>query len=85
MHRVCVCVSLFRVVCVGGDGMFSEVVHGLVSRTQSDSRVDQNQSNQDLVPCALCIGIIPAGERRGVGRGEGKGGEKCRRGKKGRW
>ncbi|XP_052347699.1 ceramide kinase isoform X2 [Oncorhynchus keta] len=49
------------VVCVGGDGMFSEVVHGLVSRTQSDSRVDQNQPNQDLVPCALRIGIIPAG------------------------
>lgn len=69
------CVSLFRVVCVGGDGMFSEVVHGLVSRTQSDSRVDQNQPNQDLVPCALRIGIIPAGKR---------GGEKQRRGKNGR-
>ncbi|CAB1347380.1 unnamed protein product, partial [Coregonus sp. 'balchen'] len=50
------------VVCVGGDGMFSEVVHGLVSRTKSDSRVDQNQLNQDLVPCAPCIGIIPAGD-----------------------
>ncbi|KAM6984747.1 ceramide kinase [Aplochiton taeniatus] len=49
------------VVCVGGDGMFSEIVHGLVSRTQTDSGLDQNQPEQNLVPCSLRIGIIPAG------------------------
>ncbi|XP_056133646.1 ceramide kinase [Lampris incognitus] len=49
------------VVCVGGDGMFSEILHGLVARTQTDHGVDQNQSDVDLVPCSLRIGIIPAG------------------------
>ncbi|XP_060759042.1 ceramide kinase [Neoarius graeffei] len=49
------------VVCVGGDGMFSEIIHGLISRTQCDSGIDQNRSDEDLVPCTLRIGIIPAG------------------------
>uniref|UniRef100_A0A3B5B411 Ceramide kinase-like n=1 Tax=Stegastes partitus TaxID=144197 RepID=A0A3B5B411_9TELE len=49
------------VVCVGGDGMFSEILHGLASRTQTDHGVDQNQPDAELVPCSLRIGIIPAG------------------------
>ncbi|KAL0962782.1 hypothetical protein UPYG_G00345370, partial [Umbra pygmaea] len=49
------------VVCVGGDGIFSEIVHGLLSRTQRDCGVDQNKFGQELVPCELRIGIIPAG------------------------
>ncbi|XP_068611575.1 ceramide kinase [Brachionichthys hirsutus] len=49
------------VVCVGGDGMFSEILHGLVTRTQMDNGVDQNQPDAELVPCSLRIGIIPAG------------------------
>ncbi|XP_056224002.1 ceramide kinase [Seriola aureovittata] len=49
------------VVCVGGDGMFSEILHGLVTRTQTDHGVDQNQPDAELVPCSLRIGIIPAG------------------------
>lgn len=49
------------VVCVGGDGMFSEIVHGLVARTQNDNEVDQNEPEAELVPCSLRIGIIPAG------------------------
>lgn len=49
------------VVCVGGDGMFSEIVHGLVTRTQADNGVDHDQPDADLVPCRLRIGIIPAG------------------------
>ncbi|XP_030638566.1 ceramide kinase [Chanos chanos] len=48
------------VVCVGGDGMFSEILHGLISRTQCDSGVDENCA-ETLVPSALRIGIIPAG------------------------
>lgn len=51
-----------RVVCVGGDGMFSEIVHGLVARAQTDNGVDQNQPDAELVPCSLRIGIIPAGK-----------------------
>ncbi|XP_055009991.1 ceramide kinase-like isoform X2 [Boleophthalmus pectinirostris] len=48
-------------VCVGGDGMFSEIVHGLVTRTQNDNKVDLNDPGAELVPTALRIGIIPAG------------------------
>ncbi|KAM4614844.1 ceramide kinase isoform 2-T2 [Polymixia lowei] len=50
------------VVCVGGDGMFSEILHGLVTRIQNDHGVDQNQPEADLVRCSLRIGIIPAGD-----------------------
>ncbi|KAM7366994.1 hypothetical protein PAMP_014924 [Pampus punctatissimus] len=55
------------VVCVGGDGMFSEILHGLVTRTQTDNGVDENQSDADLVPCSLRIGIIPAGQQATAG------------------
>ncbi|XP_003783153.1 ceramide kinase [Otolemur garnettii] len=49
------------IVCVGGDGMFSEVLHGLVGRTQRSAGVDQNHPRATLVPSSLRIGIIPAG------------------------
>ncbi|XP_075993109.1 ceramide kinase-like isoform X2 [Genypterus blacodes] len=49
------------VVCVGGDGMFSEIVHGLIWRTQMDGGVNPNSPDQTLLPCSLRIGIIPAG------------------------
>ncbi|XP_077401449.1 ceramide kinase [Vanacampus margaritifer] len=49
------------VVCVGGDGMFSEVLHGLVARTQRERGIDPNQPDAHLAPCSLRIGIIPAG------------------------
>lgn len=56
------CDLIGRVVCVGGDGMFSEIMHGLISRTQCDAGVDQNHPDESLIPCSLRIGIIPAGE-----------------------
>eukprot|EP00066_Takifugu_rubripes_P009538 XP_003976575.1 PREDICTED: ceramide kinase-like isoform X1 [Takifugu rubripes] len=49
------------VVCVGGDGMFSEILHGLIIRTQTDHRVDRDRPDSELVPCSLRVGIIPAG------------------------
>ncbi|XP_039882501.1 ceramide kinase-like isoform X1 [Simochromis diagramma] len=49
------------VVCVGGDGMFSEIIHGLIWRTQIDCGVDPNSPEEALSPCSLRIGIIPAG------------------------
>ncbi|KPP70116.1 ceramide kinase-like [Scleropages formosus] len=48
------------VVCVGGDGMFSEVIHGLIARTQRDAGLDQNCAEGKLAPCRLRVGIIPA-------------------------
>lgn len=61
-HTLISLILIGSVVCVGGDGMFSEIIHGLISRTQRDSGIDQNRSDEDLVPCTLRIGIIPAGE-----------------------
>ncbi|XP_068132422.1 ceramide kinase-like isoform X2 [Hyperolius riggenbachi] len=49
------------VVCVGGDGMFSEVLHGLIGRVQKDSDVDHNNPKVPLSRCNMRIGIIPAG------------------------
>ncbi|XP_017295008.1 ceramide kinase isoform X1 [Kryptolebias marmoratus] len=49
------------VVCVGGDGMFSEIIHGLIWRTQINSGIDVNCPDETLTPCSLRIGIIPAG------------------------
>nr|XP_012612397.1 ceramide kinase [Microcebus murinus] len=49
------------IVCVGGDGMFSEVLHGLVGRTQRSAGVDQDHPRAALAPSGLRIGIIPAG------------------------
>lgn len=51
-----------RVVCVGGDGMFSEIIHGLIWRTQIDNGIDLNCPEETLLPCSLRIGIIPAGQ-----------------------
>uniref|UniRef100_A0AAV2KUA2 DAGKc domain-containing protein n=1 Tax=Knipowitschia caucasica TaxID=637954 RepID=A0AAV2KUA2_KNICA len=41
--------------------MFSEIVHGLVIRTQNDNKVNPDDPGAELVPAALRIGIIPAG------------------------
>lgn len=49
------------VVSVGGDGMFSEILHGLIGRTQQEAGVCENDPSAALQPCSLHIGIIPAG------------------------
>ena len=49
------------VVCVGGDGMFSEIMHGMIGRTQQEAGLSENDLNVTLQPCHLHIGIIPAG------------------------
>ncbi|XP_031139923.1 ceramide kinase family protein [Sander lucioperca] len=49
------------VVCVGGDGMFSEILHGLIGRTQQEAGLSENDPTVALQPCPLHIGIIPAG------------------------
>ncbi|XP_041655084.1 ceramide kinase family protein [Cheilinus undulatus] len=49
------------VVSVGGDGMFSEILHGLIGRTQQEAGLCENDPVVTLQPCPLHIGIIPAG------------------------
>lgn len=54
------------VVCVGGDGMFSEMLHGLIGRTQQEAGLCENDPAVTLQPCSLHIGIIPAGNATAV-------------------
>lgn len=49
------------IISVGGDGMYSEVMNGLVLRTQKDAGVDHNTPDARIKPCDIPIGIIPAG------------------------
>lgn len=55
------------VACVGGDGTFSEVVNGLMTRTCMDSGVD-HKSDPDAVlpPPKLAIGVVPGGSTDAV-------------------
>ncbi|WAR23738.1 CERK1-like protein, partial [Mya arenaria] len=49
------------IVSIGGDGMFSECVNGLLRRLQADSKVDADDANADITPSNIPIGIIPTG------------------------
>ena len=46
----------FRVVSVGGDGMFSEVLNGVLKRNDADREKGDTETKK------LTIGIIPAGD-----------------------
>jgi len=55
---------IFSVVCVGGDGTFSEVVHGLLTRMLRASGVHEPAIDTDLPRPRWRVGIIPAGKVR---------------------
>jgi len=42
--------------------MFSELLHGVIGRTQQEAGVSEHDPTVMLQPCDLHIGIIPAGE-----------------------
>lgn len=50
------------VITVGGDGMFHEILNGLIRRTQTDYNVDTTKPDFEPVQPSLTIGVIPAGE-----------------------
>jgi ceramide kinase len=49
------------VVCVGGDGTFSELMNGLISRTARDNGIDPDDPSCDLIKPKLRLGVIPGG------------------------
>ena len=61
-----------RVVSVGGDGMFSEVLNGLVLRAQTDARANTSAADFEPVPPRTTVGIIPAGKEKKGGRQAGR-------------
>ena len=55
-----VCPVFYSVVCVGGDGMFTKLLNGLIDRKMSEAGKIQDVTEQPISP-DLRIGIIPAG------------------------
>ena len=51
----------FSVVVVGGDGLYHETLNGLQRRLIKEAGLDENDSNSDLQPMPIPIGLIPAG------------------------
>nr|KAG5710252.1 hypothetical protein BaRGS_008968 [Batillaria attramentaria] len=49
------------VVTVGGDGLYYEVMNGLLLRTQKDHGVNADDPEAEIIPTDIPIGIIPAG------------------------
>lgn len=53
-------------ICVGGDGMFAELCHGLLLRTAQDEQVNIDNPHVNLIRPKMRIGIIPAGSTDAV-------------------
>jgi len=53
-------------ICVGGDGMFSEICFSLLSKTAQKFNLDLNDKNVKLVRPSIRIGVIPAGSTDAV-------------------
>jgi ceramide kinase len=55
------------VACVGGDGTFSEVMNGLMSRSCTDAGLD-HKADPDLEPPTpkLAVGVVPGGSTDAV-------------------
>lgn len=54
------------VICVGGDGMFGEVLNGIMIRTQRENNVQYELIDSALKKPNLTLGIIPAGSTDAV-------------------
>lgn len=53
-------------VCVGGDGMFAELCHGLLLRTVRNEQLDIDNPRVNITRPNMRIGIIPAGSTDAV-------------------
>lgn len=54
-------IAVHRVVIVGGDGLYMEVMHGVVLRKQQENGIDYNNPDASLTPPNIGFGIIPGG------------------------
>lgn len=57
------------VLCVGGDGMFSEILNAVIVRTQVQNGLDHNSPETRLLKPCIPIGVIPAGSTDAVAFG----------------
>ncbi|XP_013417382.1 ceramide kinase isoform X1 [Lingula anatina] len=54
------------IICVGGDGMFAELLNGLLRRTQQDAGIHDANQETKLVNPRLKLGVIPGGSTDAV-------------------
>ena len=54
------------VICVGGDGMFSEIFNGMLTRSANEAGIDVNDKNIQLARPKLRVGVIPGGSTDAV-------------------
>ena len=57
------------VVSVGGDGMFAEILNGIVIRTQRDYGINWSSADSTLKKPNIALGVIPAGSTDAVAFG----------------
>lgn len=57
------------IICVGGDGMFAELLNGILIRTQKELDINYLSPETDLVKPSITIGVIPAGSTDAVAYG----------------
>ncbi|XP_054164301.1 ceramide kinase-like [Oppia nitens] len=56
-------------ISVGGDGMFAELLNGLLIRTQRDNGINWHSVDNSLKPAKTVLGVIPAGSTDAVAYG----------------
>ncbi|CAG2122144.1 unnamed protein product, partial [Medioppia subpectinata] len=54
------------VICVGGDGMFAELLNGILIRTQRDHGINWSSFESSLKAPKITMGVIPAGSTDAV-------------------
>ena len=65
--------SALSVVCVGGDGMFSELMHGMLTRSMREAGLDHLAPGDQPIRPKLRIGVIPGGRYTNDWRGRPRG------------
>lgn len=54
------------IICVGGDGMFAELLNGILIRTQDTNNIDYHETKSHLMEPNIPLGVIPAGSTDAV-------------------
>lgn len=57
------------VISVGGDGMFAEILNGIIIRTQRDYGINWSSADSHLKKPKMVLGVIPAGSTDAVAYG----------------
>ena len=69
IYYACTCTCYFdSVITVGGDGLFNEVINGLLLSTQQQSGVNMRRPQFSPVTPNIRVGVIPTGRNNSIAR-----------------